>query len=116
LNCVLKDDFPSGRYVTMVYGILVANQHTFTFANAGHPYPVLVEGSDARAVNGDSGLPLGLGESVYGNHTIRLRQGVKLLLYSDGISEAETRAGEEFGTRRISEHMLQEGSNAQSLM
>lgn len=116
LNCVLKDDFPSGRYVTMVYGILDANQRTFTFANAGHPHPIYVEGEDARAVNGISGLPLGLAESTYGNHVIRLKKGVKLLLYSDGISEEENPSGEEFGTRRISEHMLQEGSDAQSLM
>lgn len=116
LNCVLKDDFPSGRYVTMLYGILDANEHTFTFANAGHPHPVLIDGDETKLVNGVSGLPLGLGESVYGDHLIELKHGVKLLLYTDGISEAESKDGEEFGTRRISEHMLADGANAESLM
>jgi phosphoserine phosphatase RsbU/P len=116
LNCVLKDDFPSGRYVTMVYGVLDANARTFTFANAGHPHPIFVEGGSARAVNGVSGLPLGLGETVYSDHVIQLKHGVKLVLYSDGLSEAENREGEEFGARRISEHMLGEEANAQSLL
>jgi sigma-B regulation protein RsbU (phosphoserine phosphatase) len=116
LNSVLKDDFPPGRYVTMVYGILDGKQHTFTFANAGHPHPVLVEGNEARLVDGVSGLPLGLSDSQYGDRIVKLGRGVKLLMYSDGISEAENRDGEEFGTRRISEHLLAEDTSAESLM
>jgi sigma-B regulation protein RsbU (phosphoserine phosphatase) len=116
LNCVLRDDFPSGRFVTMVYGVLDANRHTFTFANAGHPHPVFVYRSDATLINGESGLPLGLGDSVYNDHVVELKQGIKLLLYSDGISEATDALGEEFGTRRISEHMLEESSTAASLL
>jgi sigma-B regulation protein RsbU (phosphoserine phosphatase) len=116
LNNVLKDDFPAGRYVTMVYGILDGNAHTFTFANAGHPHPVLVEDGEAKFVDGVSGLPLGLGESQYTDRVIHLRHGVKLLMYSDGISEAENRDGEEFGKRRIAEHLLGERANAQTLM
>ncbi len=116
LNCVLKDDFPAGRFVTMVYGILDAKEHTFTFANAGHPHPVLIDGDEAELVDGVSGLPLGLAESVYTDRVIRLKRGVKLVLYSDGISEAENRDGQEFGTHRISEHMLSEHSNADTLM
>jgi sigma-B regulation protein RsbU (phosphoserine phosphatase) len=116
LNNVLKDDFPAGRYVTMVYGILDGKKHTFTFANAGHPHPVLVEGNEASFVDGVSGLPLGLGDSQYADRVIQLRHGIKLLMYSDGISEAENRNGEEFGKRRIAEHLLREHTNAQTLM
>jgi sigma-B regulation protein RsbU (phosphoserine phosphatase) len=115
LNCVLKDDFPAGRYVTMVYGILDAQRHTFTFANAGHPHPVLIQGKEAQLMDGVSGLPLGLGESVYTDRVIPLQRGVKLVMYSDGISEAENGNEEEFGTRRICEHMLTENASAESL-
>jgi sigma-B regulation protein RsbU (phosphoserine phosphatase) len=115
LNCVLKDDFPAGRYVTMVYGILDARQHTFTFANAGHPHPVLIHGNEAQLVDGVSGLPLGLGDSVYKDRVVPLQHGVKLVMYSDGISEAENSAQEEFGTRRICEHMLTEDASAETL-
>jgi phosphoserine phosphatase RsbU/P len=115
LNCVLKDDFPAGRYVTMVYGILDARQHTFTFANAGHPHPVLIQGNEAELVDGVSGLPLGLRESQYSDRVVPLRRGVKLVMYSDGISEAANRDDEEFGTRRICEHMLTNDASADSL-
>ena len=116
LNCVLQDDFPAGRFVTMIYGVLDANQRTFTFANAGHPYPVFVHKDDAVLIDGESGLPLGIRETIYQNHTVQLKQGIKLLLYSDGISEAENHSGEEFGSRRIREHMLGEESSAASLL
>ena len=115
LNCVLRDDFPAGRYVTMVYGILDAKQHTFTFANAGHPHPVLIQGNEAVLVDGVSGLPLGLRESEYHDRVVALRNGVKLVMYSDGISEAENFNEEEFGSRRICEHMLTANSSAESL-
>ncbi|PWT76937.1 MAG: hypothetical protein C5B46_00505 [Proteobacteria bacterium] len=116
LNCVLKDDFPSGRYVTMIYGIVDAAHHIFTFANAGHPHPVYVHDGMAQLVDGGSGLPLGLGEGSYHDQSIELKRSAKLLLYSDGISEAEDVHDEEFGTERVKQHMLTEGSSAQSLL
>lgn len=116
LNCVLRDDFPSGRYVTMIYAVLDGKNHTITFANAGHPHPVLVQDGDAKLIRGESGLPLGLASSVYSDHAVKLVSGMKLLFYSDGISEAANREQVEFGTERIREHMLNHGSSSQSLM
>jgi len=66
-------------------------------------------------VDGVSGLPLGLTESVYQDRVVPLRNGVKLVMYSDGISEAANRDEEEFGTSRICEHMLTEHASAESL-
>ena len=116
LNSVLRDDFPSGRYVTMIYGVFDCVKHIFTFANAGHPYPIFVHGGRAETINGDSGLPLGLADSEYHDHVVELQQGAKLLFYSDGISEAEDANGREFGASRIREHMLLPGSSAKSLL
>ena len=116
LNTVLRDDFPSGRYVTMIYGIFDCANKTFVFANAGHPYPILVNDGKAEALNGDSGLPLGLAESEYHDHVVPLQAGAKLLLYSDGISEAEDGDGKEFGSSRIREHMLLPHASAKTLL
>jgi sigma-B regulation protein RsbU (phosphoserine phosphatase) len=116
LNCVLKDDFPSGRFVTMIYGIFDGRNHTFTFANAGHPHPVLVHEGNAELVDGGSGLPLGLGHSEYNDHVVHIKHGMKLTLYSDGISEAENADDEEFGGARIREHMLLPHASANSLL
>ena len=116
LNCVLRDDFPSGRYVTMIYGVFDGKQRTFTFANAGHPSPIFVHEGRAEVINGESGLPLGLAASTYHDRTVELHHGAKLLLYSDGISEAANADDQEFGSARIREHMLQPGSSAASLL
>ncbi|HWR16720.1 MAG TPA: GAF domain-containing SpoIIE family protein phosphatase [Terriglobales bacterium] len=116
LNLVLRDDFPAGRYVTMIYGVLDAQRHTITFANAGHPHPVLVHGSEAKSIDAGSGLPLGLAETLYNDHVVELAHGNKVVFYTDGISEAEDRKQDEFGTRRICEHMLQPHASADSLL
>jgi serine phosphatase RsbU (regulator of sigma subunit) len=75
-----------------------------------------VYGNEAELINGESGLPLGLAESVYGERVVELKHSVKLLIYTDGISEAENQQEQEFGTRRIIDHMLREGSSAESLL
>src|SRR5207302_1423291 len=48
LNRLLVDDFPSGRFVTMVYAVLDPANRMLTFANAGHLRPLLVTVSEAR--------------------------------------------------------------------
>ena len=76
---------------------------------------MLIQGNEAVLVDGVSGLPLGLRESQYADRVVPLSRGVKLVMYSDGISEAENRNQEEFGTHRICEHLLTEHASADSL-
>ncbi len=116
LNCVLKDDFPSGRYVTMIYGVFDAAGHSFTFASAGHPNPIFIHDGEADLIDVDSGLPLGLGETSYRDRHIALKHGAKLLLYSDGISESTDVSDVEFGSQRIREHMLLPHSSPTTLL
>src|SRR6202050_796354 len=47
LNRLLVEDFPAGRFVTMVYAVLDPAKRTLTFANAGHLRPLLISGSSA---------------------------------------------------------------------
>ena len=101
LNRTLLRDFPAGRYVTMVYGVLDPVLHTFTFANAGHPWPVILNGTCARLIETQTGLPLGIAETTFSESTIALHQGARVLLYSDGISEAMNSEQQEYGTERL---------------
>src|SRR5580693_686177 len=48
LNRLLIEDFPAGRFVTTVYGVLDPVKRTLTFANAGHPRPLLMTGKSAQ--------------------------------------------------------------------
>src|SRR3984885_14814984 len=63
LNRLLVEDFPAGRFVTMVYAVLDPAQRTLTFANAGHLRPLLISGSSASSaqfLDVERGIPLGL--------------------------------------------------------
>lgn len=101
LNRTLLRDFPAGRFVTMIYGVLDPKLHTFTFANAGHPWPVITNGTCTNLVETESGLPLGIAETPFSESTVTLSDGGKVLLYSDGISEAIDHQQQEYGTTRL---------------
>jgi len=65
-----------------------------TLVSCGHPRPLLVaRGGDARLLDLPAGLPLGLG-TVYESTTIPWAHGDRLLLYTDGLSEARDERGE----------------------
>jgi len=106
LNQVLCDDFPSGKFVTMIYAVLDARSREITLASAGHLLPLLINGK-CSFLEMETGLPLGLGASSYPEITIKLNPGTKLLFYTDGITEAMNRHEEEYGSARLLDHFLQ---------
>ncbi|HEX4783276.1 MAG TPA: GAF domain-containing SpoIIE family protein phosphatase [Candidatus Sulfotelmatobacter sp.] len=116
LNQLLVDDFPAGKFVTMVYAVLDPSQHTVTFANAGHLRPLFVDHEGEHFLDTERGLPLGLSCGDYSETQIALSEGSKLVFYSDGITEAENASGEEYGLCRLSEHAAREGSSAVSIV
>ena len=105
LNRTLTEDFPTGKFVTMVYGVLDAGSREITLASAGHLHPLLIN-HHCRFLDLDTGLPLGLGASAYPECTVKLEPGTRLLFYTDGITEAMG-STEEYGPARLVEHFLQ---------
>jgi phosphoserine phosphatase RsbU/P len=117
LNRLLVEDFPAGRFVTMVYAVLDPVKRTLTFANAGHPHPLLMAGSSARFLDVERGTPLGLAPCDFSEVEAEFPLGSRLVLYSDGITEAENQAGEEYGRVRLQEHFLRTGdASTESLL
>jgi phosphoserine phosphatase RsbU/P len=103
LNRTLTEDFPTGKFVTMVYGVLDAGTRQITVASAGHLRPLVIN-HHCAFLDLDTGLPLGLGVSSYPESTITLDPGTQLLLYTDGITEAMDGTDEEFGPARLLAH------------
>jgi sigma-B regulation protein RsbU (phosphoserine phosphatase) len=103
LNRTLTEDFPTGKFVTMVYGVLDAGSRQITVASAGHLRPLVIN-HHCAFLDLDTGLPLGLGASSYPESTITLDPGTQLLFYTDGITEAMDSTDEEFGPARLIEH------------
>lgn len=116
LNRLLVEDFPAGRFVTMVYAVLDPAKRTLTFANAGHPPPLLMNGVSAQFLDVERGIPLGLGASDFSEVEVKLAVGSRLVFYSDGITEAGNLMDEEYGSVRLQEHFLRTDASAESLL
>lgn len=115
LNRTLMEDLPTGKFITMVYGVLDAGSRELTLASAGHLRPLLIN-HECAFLELDTGLPLGLGVSLYPQCTVTLTPGTQLLLYTDGITEAMNTADEEYGADRLIEHFLQPGACVNGLI
>ena len=88
VNALLHENVATGKFVTFLYGVLDAEQRTFRYCNAGHLNPILVSGGDATSLDG-SGAVLGVFPSWdYRDSTVQLKSGDRLLLFTDGITEA----------------------------
>lgn len=101
LNNMMIEDFPSGRFVTMVYAELDPSSRVLRIANAGHLAPLLVEPSGHRWINHEHGLPLGISASKFSETEVTLGQHSRIAFYSDGITEAEIESGEDYGAERL---------------
>ncbi len=104
LNEMLLEDFPDGRFVTMVYAELDPQKRTLRLANAGHLSPLLVDFAEPgghRWIQSEQGLPLGIADSKFSETEIKLTPGARVAFYSDGITEAELESGEEYGPERL---------------
>ncbi len=116
LNRLMVEDFPSGRFVTMVYGVLDPARRTFKFANGGHLPPVLVDDSGVTFLETEMGLPLGIRHGNYSETTVSLGDGARIALYSDGITEATSPIDEEYGAARLAGHLQQGEASMESLL
>jgi sigma-B regulation protein RsbU (phosphoserine phosphatase) len=83
------------QYFTMIYGILDASGNKLRYCRAGHT-PLLVQSPDGEIKVCEEGdIPVGLSEEGdYQELTVDLQPGYRVILFSDGITEA--RHGQEF--------------------
>jgi len=91
-----------GRLISLFYAIVDLETRTLTYTNAGQNAPLLVrrDGSFHRLTEG--GPPFGAVEDwAYEQSEIALEAEDRMLLYTDGISEARAKDGEEFGEERL---------------
>lgn len=104
-NRRILSDTHSSMFVTVFYGILDPATGTLIYCNAGHnpPYVVRAGGGEPLPL-GATGLPLGiLVNFPWQQGTVRLEPGDQLLLYTDGITEAQDEGGAFFGSARLLE-------------
>ncbi|MGC2476032.1 MAG: GAF domain-containing SpoIIE family protein phosphatase [Candidatus Sulfotelmatobacter sp.] len=116
LNRLMVDDFPAGKFVTMVYAVLDPASRKVVFANAGHLRPLFIDDLGEHYLDVERGLPLGLSCGDYSETQIQLSKGSKLVFYSDGITEAVDPREEEYGLSRLAEHAIRPDASAVSVI
>jgi serine phosphatase RsbU (regulator of sigma subunit) len=110
-NRHLVEQFPGADFVTGLLLDVDVDNGAAMILNAGHPPPLLLRGGGVSELLVPPELPLGLvGSAHYPVHPIQLRPGDRLLLFTDGITEAHRRGEREFGYRRVAA-MLAEQSD-----
>jgi len=116
VNRLLFESTDRDKFVTSLYGVLDHKNRVFIFSNAGHNPPVLFRRDGPIEYLSDGGVALGvLAESDYDDRPVALRPGDVLVMFTDGISEAEAPSGEHFGLGRIErlvESMLDQSAGA----
>lgn len=102
VNSVLRSSISTGKFVTLFYGVLDAATRTFHYTNAGHLPPILIRANGAAEALPDGGAVLGVFPSwTYEVSSVQFAPGDRLLLFTDGITEAGLPGGEEFGEEHL---------------
>jgi phosphoserine phosphatase RsbU/P len=108
VNQLLWDSVEEHQFITAVHGILDTTNRTFVYSNAGHNPPLLIkpDGEYRFVEYGDQPLGMFL-ETRYHQHFIRFERGQVMVIYTDGITEAANDLGEEYGTGRFANRVLE---------
>ncbi|MDQ1433688.1 MAG: hypothetical protein QOF59_504 [Actinomycetota bacterium] len=106
-GAVIRAQFGQSYFVTGQLGALALDTGVLTWLNAGHPRPLLVrDKSFVGELTCAPSLPMGLGGSVAEIATEQLQPGDRVLFFTDGVSEAKSPAGEEFGVPRLADLLV----------
>ncbi len=114
LSALMARRIETGHFVTAFIGRLSPDTGLLRYANAGHPYPILV-GKDSVQELHSLGPPCGIRpDVVQPGRTIQLAPGSLLAVFSDGIPEARRNEHEFFETSRL-ERLLVDQSRSRAL-
>ncbi|MEA5414797.1 PP2C family protein-serine/threonine phosphatase [Synechococcus sp. BA-132 BA5] len=100
LNDSLAEGNDASLFVTMFCGYLDVDSGLFTYSNAGHCPPLLLQHREIHPIPMPKGVVVGVYPGrTYRNLTLQLEPGDLLMVYTDGVTEAENIQGEPFGVQ-----------------
>jgi serine phosphatase RsbU (regulator of sigma subunit) len=102
MNSVLTESNEQGMFITMFIGLVNLETGRLDYCNAGHNPPVLGIDGDDHFMEMESNAPIGLWPNLEfaGEYVDSIRQKL-LLVYTDGLNEAENLQQEQFGEDRL---------------
>jgi sigma-B regulation protein RsbU (phosphoserine phosphatase) len=110
INLSLNERRIEAQYVSLVYAIWDDDARVMTVANSGIPRPIICRNGTIDRIE-STGLPLGLFEETdYDEVTVKANSGDLFVFMSDGIVDATSPSGEQFGRKRLEEVVQQNWS------
>jgi serine phosphatase RsbU (regulator of sigma subunit) len=107
VNTLLYESTDRDKFVTAVYGVLDFRNRVLIVSNAGHNPPIVARADGTLEYIFDGGVALGiLPDATYEERPIALKPGDVLIMYTDGVTEAESPAIEHFGQMRLESAIL----------
>jgi sigma-B regulation protein RsbU (phosphoserine phosphatase) len=104
LNDVVANNIAADKFVTFCYCTIDTTENRLTYASAGHWPPILFHKSGEGVFMREGGAPLGIFPNRnYEDTGLPLDSGDRLVLYTDGLTEAMDSDEQEFGERRLVE-------------
>ena len=119
INQLLCENNPTNMFVTMVVAVISPRRRELRWVNGGHCAPLLLRRKGGlQQLEIPRGILLGVDDSVvFPEGHCRFRSGDSLLLYSDGVTEAQNAGGELFGEQRLLDALgNSNGDNAERLI
>jgi serine phosphatase RsbU (regulator of sigma subunit) len=102
LNQELVGRFGNNRYASLFWAEYDAQARLLRYVNAGHPPPILIHSTGEIERLEPDGVPIGMFSNArYTSSQVQMTAGSRLILFTDGITDAQTSSGEEFGDTRV---------------
>jgi phosphoserine phosphatase RsbU/P len=102
VNSQLHASSLADRYATLFYGVFEGTTRILRYVNAGHNPPIVIRQDGSVIWLDAGGVPAGIFPSWnYEEGTVHLRPGDLIIAYTDGVTEAENPAGEEWGVEGL---------------
>jgi hypothetical protein len=104
LNDILSGSVAAGKYISFFYADLDPRTGAIRYCNAGHNRPLLLRADGSAERLAEGGAVLGaFPDRSYVGAAVEVARGDRLVMYTDGVTEAESPGGEEFGEARLLE-------------
>ena len=107
INDLVSENTSDGKFITFFWGVLDDNEKKITYVNAGHNPPLLIRNGEIIKLN-IGGIILGVMKTMtpYEYREVPLMKDDVIIMFTDGVSEAMNKKGEEFSDERLEESAL----------
>jgi sigma-B regulation protein RsbU (phosphoserine phosphatase) len=102
INSLVYRSTAVNQFATFFLARIEEDAMRVTFSNAGHNFPILFRRDGSRVTLERGGTVVGILEAArFEEEAVELRPGDRVVLYTDGVNEAENEAGELYGDERL---------------